>query len=90
MSSKDFMMQSILRAKEKGYEISSAQQKYLEEYEKLKHVEIKPGKYVNKNKLSIEYDVFNVENDSADIKTLSSGEIKNKTLHWIRKNLSPL
>jgi hypothetical protein len=87
MLSKDFMMQSIERAKEKGYDLSPAQSKYLAEYERLKHITITPGRFCNVNKPSIEYEVFNIVNDTADIKTLSSGEIKNKTLHWIRKNL---
>ena len=64
--------------------------KYLEEFEKYKHIKIEPGIFELKN-TSIRYEVLeiNEEKNEATVKTIASGNIMRKTLHWCRKNLIP-
>lgn len=64
----------------------SMKERYLEEYEKFKHIEIAPGLY---SQNGIEFEIVSVDNekDCATIKTIKSGVIKVKTLHWCRKKL---
>ena len=66
---------------------TKGQKKYTEEYEKYKDVIIRQGFYVNKNRTIIEYEVLSVGLDEAILKTVKSGHVTTKTLHWCRKNL---
>lgn len=66
---------------------TKGQKKYIEEYEKYKDVVIKPGFYVNKNRTIIEYEVLSAGLTEAVLKTVNSGHVTTKTLHWCRKNL---
>ena len=67
--------------------LSKGQKKYIEEYEKYKEVVIKPGFYINKKRIIIEYEVLSVGIDEAVLKTVKSGHVTTRTLHWCRKNL---
>ena len=67
--------------------LTKGQKKYIEEYEKYKDMVIKPGFYVNKKRTIIEYEVLSVGLDEATLKTVKSGHVTTKTLHWCRKNL---
>jgi hypothetical protein len=67
--------------------LTKGQKKYMEEFEKYKDVAVKPGRYLNKNRPMIQYDVLSVGIDEAVLKTVSSGHTTTKTLHWCRKNL---
>ncbi len=69
--------------------VSQNQQKYLEEYEKFKHIEVCPGIYTRKSRAHIQIQVesVNAEDEKVTMKTLSSGHRFVKTLHWCRKNL---
>jgi hypothetical protein len=67
--------------------LSKSQKKYSEQFEKYKDVIIQPGFYINKNRPIIEYEVLSVGLDEAVLKTVKSGHITTKTLHWCRKNL---
>ena len=67
--------------------LTKGQKKYIEEYEKYKDMVIKPGFYVNKTRTIIEYEVLSVGLDEATLKTVKSGHVTTKTLHWCRKNL---
>ena len=67
--------------------LTKGQKKYIEEYEKYKDVIIRQGFYVNKNRTIIEYEVLSVGLDEAILKTVKSGHVTTKTLHWCRKNL---
>lgn len=63
----------------------SQKEKYLEEFEKYKHIQISLGNY--KNKDGIEFEIVGISNETADVKTKKSGVIKTRTLHWCRKYL---
>jgi len=67
--------------------LTKGQKKYTEEYEKYKDVEIRQGFYVNKNRTIIEYEVLSVGLSEVVLKTVKSGHVTTKTLHWCRKNL---
>jgi hypothetical protein len=67
--------------------ITKGQKKYIEEYEKYKDVVIKPGFYINKKRIIIEYEVLSVGVEEVVLKTVKSGYVTTKTLHWCRKNL---
>jgi hypothetical protein len=72
--------------------MSEAKNKYLEEYEKWKHVVITPGLYrqrLTNNNYLILYEVLSVEGEEVALKNPNSGFLKTKTLHWARKNLEP-
>ena len=58
------------------------------EYEKYKNIRILPGSYKKKER-SILIEVLEVDedNEQAVIKTVSSGYVSSKTLHWCRKYL---
>ena len=64
-------------------------QKYLEEYEKYKHIKIEHQLYRLKSNCSILYEVLDVDEHTqlVWIRTVASGAEKKKTLHWCRKNL---
>ena len=65
-------------------------QRYFEEYEKYKNVELDLDVvYLKKSKAServmlLEIDV---EGNAAQVKNMRTENIQNKTLHWCRKNL---
>jgi len=67
--------------------LTKSQKKYIEEHEKYKDVVIKPGFYLNKNRPIIEYEILSLGLEEAVIKTVGSGRVTTKTLHWCRKNL---
>jgi len=58
------------------------------EYEKYRNIQIVPGSYKKKER-SILIEVLEVDEDSeqAVIRTVHSGYVSNKTLHWCRKYL---
>ncbi len=68
-----------------------SQEKYKEEYEKYKHIQIEPGIYILKNTL-IKYEIqeISTETEKVKLKTLNTNNIQIKTLHWCRKNLIKL
>lgn len=67
----------------------SQKEKYQEEYEKYKHIQLELGKYKLSSNEMIEYEItfLDDEKEIATLLTLSSKNIKNKTYHWCRKNL---
>ena len=69
--------------------MSKMKNKYLEEYEKYKHVTIEPRQYELRSNKTIRYEVLSVDEEfeKVVIKTLSSGIERTRTLHWCRKNL---
>ncbi len=67
--------------------LTKGQKKYMEEYEKYKHIVINPGVYVNKNRPIVEYEVVSVGVDQVVLKTVKTNHVTTKTLHWCRKNL---
>ena len=69
-------------------QITHKQQEYIEEYEKYKHVVIAPGFFFLKN-TSIRYEVLSSDDlgEIVSIKTIKTGNVFTKTLHWCRKNL---
>jgi hypothetical protein len=73
--------------KEKRKMLTKSQKKYTEEFEKHKDMIIQPGFYINKSRTIIEYEVLSVGLDEAVLKTVKSGHVTTKTLHWCRKNL---
>jgi hypothetical protein len=68
--------------------LTKGQKKYMEEFEKYKDVVIEPGYYLNKNRPMIQYEVVSVGVDEVVLKTVRSGYLTTKTLHWCRKNLT--
>ncbi len=70
----------------------NGQQRYLEEYEKYKHIEITPGEYYLKSNPTIKLVVISVHEDinRVLVKTVKSGNERERTLHWCRKNLVPI
>lgn len=67
--------------------LTKGQKKYMEEYEKYKDVVIAPGYYLNKNRPIVQYEVTSVGIDEVTLKTVKTGYVTTKTLHWCRKNL---
>ena len=67
--------------------LTKGQKKYVEEFEKYKDVVNRPGFYFNKKRPIIEYEVLSLGFDEVVIKTVRSGHITTKGLHWCRKNL---
>ena len=67
----------------------SGQQKYLKEYEKYKHIQVEEGEHHMKSNPTIRVMIMSI-NDEAErvlVKTLKSGNERERTLHWCRKNL---
>jgi len=74
--------------------MTESQKKYLEEYEKWKHIVITPGTYkqrISNNNYLILYEVVSIDDTTEEvtIKNPGNGFLKKKTLHWARKNLEP-
>lgn len=44
-------------------------------------------KYINYMAGNIRYEILSIENDRVKFKTLHSGNISEKTLHWCQKNM---
>ena len=68
----------------------SGVKRYLEEYEKYKHVELEADVvYLKKSKTSERVMLLeiNLEKNTAQIKNIRTENIQHKTLHWCRKNL---
>jgi len=67
----------------------SQKKKYLEEYEKYKHIVVSPGVYQHRERSDIKYDVSDVDTktEKATVRTIHSGVSKQRTLHWCRKYL---
>lgn len=70
----------------------NGQQRYIEEYEKYKHIVVEPGEYYLKSNPAISLIVVSVheEIERAVVKTVKSGNERERTLHWCRKNLVPI
>ena len=66
----------------------NSREKYLLEYEKYKNIRIVPGSYKKKER-SILVEVLKVDEDNEQAvgKTVHSGHVCSKTLHWCRKYL---
>jgi hypothetical protein len=67
--------------------LSKGQIKYLEEYEKYKHIQIDVGEYHIKNNIAIVYVVTSITENSVMVTNKNSGFAQEKTIHWARKNL---
>jgi hypothetical protein len=65
----------------------SSQQKYLEEYERHKHIVIEAGEYHVKSRLYLKYSVLNVDLEKELVLLERNGSQITKTLHWCRKKL---
>ena len=67
--------------------ISENQQRYIEEYEKHKHIVIEPGVYRIKKNEHYSYEVIEVDLDNELVRLKKDNFVSQKTLHWCRKNL---
>jgi len=67
----------------------SGQQRYLEEYEKYKHIQLEEGEYAMKSNPTIKVMIMSIneEAERALVRTLKSKNERERTLHWCRKNL---
>jgi len=67
--------------------MKESQRKYLEEYEKYKHIKIEPGFYFVKDRTYLMYEIISVDKEK-EIASLQRGDsIMTKTFHWCRKKL---
>jgi len=67
----------------------NSQQKYLQEYEKYKNVKVQEGEYHMRSNPTIKVMIMSI-NEAAErvlVRTLKSGNERERTLHWCRKNL---
>ena len=65
-------------------------QRYLDEYEKYKHVELHVNtEYCKKSKQTEKVILLEIdeEKETALVKNVRTENIQHKTLHWCRKNL---
>lgn len=67
--------------------MKDSQKRYLEEYEKHKHIEIVTGSYYVKGKTYLKYEVVMVDTEKETALIERNGSGMTKTLHWCRKNL---
>jgi len=70
--------------------VSENQRKYLEEFEKYKHVQLSTTDiYAKKSMITEKVIIKNIDNKQnvAIIKNIRTGTEQQKTLHWCRKNL---
>ena len=70
--------------------VSENQQKYLEEFEKYKHVRLSKSEiYVKKSMITEKVILKKIDKKKkvAIIKNIRTGTEREKTLHWCRKNL---
>ncbi len=67
--------------------MKESQRKYLEEYEKYKHIKIEPGLYSVKDRHYLTYEITSIDEEN-EIATLQRGNSTiTKTFHWCRKKL---
>jgi len=67
--------------------MKESQRKYLEEYEKYKHIKIEPGPYFVKDRTYLVYDIISVDEDKQIAVLQRDDSTMTKTLHWCRKKL---
>lgn len=67
--------------------MKESQRKYLEEYEKYKHISVTEGSYHIKDKPYLKYEVVSVDTEEEKAVIVREGSKQIKTLHWCRKNL---
>jgi len=70
--------------------VSKNQQRYLEEFEKYKHVQLSTSEiYAKKSMITEKVIIKKIDKkrDVAIIKNIRTGSEQKKTLHWCRKNL---
>lgn len=65
----------------------SQKQKYIEEYEKYKHIELCCSIWHLKSNHFIKYEILDISENIITLKTVHTGNIVEKTPHWCRKNL---
>lgn len=65
----------------------SQKEKYLEEYEKYKHIELSYGFWFLKKQPFIVYDMYLIEDDIVYLRQTATENCFTKTPHWCRKNL---
>ena len=69
--------------------MSKMKNKYLEEYEKYKDIELSLGKYELRTNSYIKYEILQINEaqDRVTLRNIRSLNEMGKTLHWCRKNL---
>ena len=67
--------------------MKESQRKYLEEYEKYKHIKIEPGFYFVKDRTYLVYDIISVDEDKEIAVLQREDSTMTKTFHWCRKKL---
>ena len=67
--------------------MKESQRKYLEEYEKYKHIKIEPGTFHVKDRTYLVYDIISVDEENQVATLQREGSTMTKTLHWCRKKL---
>lgn len=78
--------------------MKESQRRYLEEYEKYKHIVIELGRYqriksdgsdilIGENATPLLMDVVKIDGELVEVVTVHSSASQKKTLHWCRKNL---
>jgi len=65
----------------------SQKEKYLEEFEKYKNVELSYGRWRLKSNNFIQYDIVTICDDFVRLETVHTKNVVEKTPHWCRKNL---
>lgn len=88
----DQMMDSALNAQANGFILSPSQIKYLQEYEKYKHIVLEEGAiYSIKNAFHLHYIVISIQEEEVVIARLDKDNNpsfeQTKTAHWCRKKL---
>lgn len=48
------------------------------------------NKYENYQAMNIKYEILSIEGDRVNFKTLRSGVVSSKTLHWCQKYMKPI
>ena len=66
--------------------MSRNRERYLEEYEKYKHITIEPGMYILKHTGQRIY-ISEIEDNKAIVTNTITNFTRSRTLHWCRKNL---
>ena len=69
--------------------MSKMKNKYLEEYEKYRHIRVFLREYRLRSNTRIMYEVLDIDEiaQRAILRNTKSGNIMEKTFHWCRKNL---
>jgi hypothetical protein len=76
----------ILKRVEEGLSLNEKQQAFYDNYLASKDIIVIPGLYKHKTE-SIEFEVLSIQEDVAQVKTVKSGFVRERTLHWCRKYL---